>query len=663
MSATGGLGSPGSQDEDTNGPAIDGKVFPPFMPRADRPGRNTNQLKYLREVVMKAVWKHQFGWPFQTPVDAIQLNIPDYHKIIKHPMDFGTIKKRLEHNYYYSAKTCIKDFNTVFTNCYVYNKAGEDIVVMAQTLEKLFLAKIATMPKEEIDEGTPADQPKAPKAPTTPAPAPGGGGGGGNKKTPAAAPTTTRPVRSMSITSSTGEPVAGSPDLDSPLSITPALPGPGANSKKMEPSTPTASAASKKKLQGVKRKQADTTTPPMAAMDPGLDDSNASRREGGRQIKRVVKDLPEFAPQHAAKPRSQLSESLKACNEILKEVLGKKHANYAWPFYKPVDTSLPELKDYKKVVKTPMDLGTVKNKIDGRDYSSHLDFASDVRMIFTNCYKYNPPESEIVTMARKLQDVFEMKYAKIPDDEPYRRMGAGGDSDGDSEDERERKLLQMQEQLKRMQEQMRILVEESMNSKSRKSKHTSKKTKTGGSAGGEKSTKQRAPKRAKNNASTASAHPPLDTDDESKVPPMTYDEKRQLSLDINKLPGDKLGKVVQIIQQREPALRDSNPDEIEIDFETLKTSTLRALEHFVASSLKKEPRKKRSDAGQKRGAQGGSEGTSGPGGSKGGSDPAGGGDGGADGSKNKGQDGRLSSSSSSDSSDSGSDSDSESESE
>merc|ERR1719460_1027450 len=110
-------------------------------------------------------------------------------------------------------------------------------------------------------------------------------------------------------------------------------------------------------------------------------------------------------------------------------------------------------------------------------------------MIFTNCYKYNPPESEIVTMARKLQDAFEMKYAKIPDDEPYRRMGAGGDSDGDSEDERERKLLQMQEQ-------MRILVEESMNSKSRKSKHTSKKAKTGGSAGGEKSTKQRAPKKS-----------------------------------------------------------------------------------------------------------------------------------------------------------------------
>ena len=36
----------------------------------------------------------------------------------------------------------------------------------------------------------------------------------------------------------------------------------------------------------------------------------------------------------------------------------------------------------------------------------------------------------------------------------------------------------------------------------------------------------------------------IDSDDEMKTTPMTYDEKRQLSLDINKLPGDKLGKVV-----------------------------------------------------------------------------------------------------------------------
>lgn len=57
-------------------------------------------------------------------------------------MDLGTVKKRLENNYYWSGKECIQDFNTMFTNCYVYNKPGEDVVVMAQTLEKLFLTKV-----------------------------------------------------------------------------------------------------------------------------------------------------------------------------------------------------------------------------------------------------------------------------------------------------------------------------------------------------------------------------------------------------------------------------------------------------------------------------------------------------------------------------------------
>lgn len=55
--------------------------------------------------------------------------------------------------------------------------------------------------------------------------------------------------------------------------------------------------------------------------------------------------------------------------------------------------------------------------------------------------------------------------------------------------------------------------------------------------------------------------------------------------------GDKLGRVVYIIQSREPSLRDSNPDEIEIDFETLKPSTLRELESYVMSCLKKNKRK------------------------------------------------------------------------
>lgn len=54
--------------------------------------------------------------------DSVSVSLQDYHKIIKTPMDMGTIKKRLENNYYRSASECMQDFNTMFTNCYIYNK-------------------------------------------------------------------------------------------------------------------------------------------------------------------------------------------------------------------------------------------------------------------------------------------------------------------------------------------------------------------------------------------------------------------------------------------------------------------------------------------------------------------------------------------------------------
>merc|ERR1719270_651555 len=275
-----------------------------------------------------------------------------------------------------------------------------------------------------------------------------------------------------------------------------------------------------------------------------------------------------------------MTEAMKACNEIIKEMFSKKHSAYAWPFYKPVDTEQLDLHDYKQVIKKPMDLGTVKTKMESRQYNYPAEFAIDMRLIFTNCYKYNPPDHDVVAMARKLQDVFEMKYARIPDEVTANNQGRDTDDDNyDSEDERERKLLQLQEQLRQMQEQMKILVEESIRSRNRK-KHKPKDGKGG---------KNKAKKSAKGIATA------IDSEDELKSTPMTYDEKRQLSLDINKLPGDKLGKVVQIIQHREPSLRDSNPDEIEIDFETLKPSTLRALEAFVTQSLRKRPRKKKGE--------------------------------------------------------------------
>ncbi|XP_073968991.1 bromodomain-containing protein 2-like isoform X4 [Rhodnius prolixus] len=706
---------------------VNGVVQPPVIPPPHRPGRITNQLQYIQKNVLKAVWKHQYAWPLQQPVDANKLNLPDYHKVIKHPMDLGTIKKRLENNYYWCGKECIQDFNTMFNNCYVYNKPGEDVVVMAQTLEKLYLAKLETMPKEEIElEPPPPKGPKPTKKPRVGAVGRTSGtsgnrgrpsSGGGERISATTAPPVTAPVTPTpapshlppTIPGSTATPTIptthhnsippqvppvssnfGTPPVD-PL-LTPGLThgmGPrGGKGAVVPPSTT-------KVKKGVKRK-ADMANDSPAGFDPPYTpgDSKAAkvgtRRESVRQIKkpqRQTEDGMTFAqspmmPYSSTnsnqsaheKPKEKLSETLKSCNEILKELFSKKHFNYAWPFYKPVDAEWLGLHDYHDIIKKPMDLGTVKQKMDNREYKTASEFAADVRLIFTNCYKYNPPDHDVVAMGRKLQDVFEMRFAKVPDDSPTppsqekdetsssgSSTGSSSD-DNDSEDERAAKLLVLQEQLKAMQEQMRKLVEESSNKKKKKKKDGSG---SGGSASSNKKnrksqdrslgrvndslggavqnmplapgtvdvkpldslkapavpgknaltatpkpkskTPSRVPgktsnsqgKRVKPNSRTNNSKkknavitPAFDSEDEDNAKPMSYDEKRQLSLDINKLPGDKLGKVVHIIQTREPSLRDSNPDEIEIDFETLKPSTLRELESYVASCLRKKPHKK-----------------------------------------------------------------------
>ena len=217
--------------------------------------------------------------------------------------------------------------------------------------------------------------------------------------------------------------------------------------------------------------------------------SIGTRRESGTAIKK-----PNWLDD--PKPKGKLSEPLKYCNELLRELFGKKHSGYAWPFYKPVDAETLGLHDYHAVISSPMDLGTVKNKMDNREYTTAAEFERDVLLIFANCYQYNSAEHDVVTMAKKLEEVFKAKMLRLPKARPAEAVknsslannlagpppapgpagvaasGAGGqsrlqlqventeDSDEDASDWNKR-LLQVQEQMRQLNQQLQILVEES----------------------------------------------------------------------------------------------------------------------------------------------------------------------------------------------------------
>ena len=429
-------------EEEPKYQAVNGVVLPPCVPNESKRHRNTNQLQYLLKNVIKAVLKHHFSWPFSVPVDSVKLKLPDYHNIIPHPMDINTIKRRLENCYYWSAQEAIHDFKTMFQNCYVYNKPGEDVVFMGQTLEKVVMQKLIDMPS--VEEEIPMPPIKGGKGKRSKK-----GGfhkgsiGGFNKgnitpsnlnnttvspadqtalqqKSPLPSLFQTTPTKnqqSQSASSINSNNSNNNTTLNGLLSSDQQTNGFGQKQKQQQSSikstnnnnnshstrlsvhspnkpnnlstpnliqyspqtrqspirppppqqrsshntasfidnqspiippkvpknenllTSSNSSSSKSSKKGVKRKVADTTTSfdyPTPSFE-SISKKMSTRRESGRTIKKPIKDLPYTAnpAQQNKTKKIKLSEQMKYCNLILKELFSKKHNSYAWPFMTP----------------------------------------------------------------------------------------------------------------------------------------------------------------------------------------------------------------------------------------------------------------------------------------------------------------------------------------
>uniref|UniRef100_A0A671U9L0 Bromodomain PHD finger transcription factor n=1 Tax=Sparus aurata TaxID=8175 RepID=A0A671U9L0_SPAAU len=79
----------------------------------------------------------------------------------------------------------------------------------------------------------------------------------------------------------------------------------------------------------------------------------------------------------------------------------------AWPFLEPVDTN--DAPDYYRVIKEPMDLSTMEERIQKREYVKLTEFVADMTKIFDNCRYYNPSDSPFYQCAEVLETFFVQK--------------------------------------------------------------------------------------------------------------------------------------------------------------------------------------------------------------------------------------------------------------
>ncbi|KAF5752779.1 hypothetical protein HS088_TW01G00697 [Tripterygium wilfordii] len=100
------------------------------------------------------------------------------------------------------------------------------------------------------------------------------------------------------------------------------------------------------------------------------------------------------------------------CAAILKALM--RHPA-GWVFNEAVDPVALEIPDYFSIISKPMDLGTVKSKLDKNMYFGIDEFAADVRLTFSNAMHYNPPSNNVHKMAETLKNIFELKWKSVED--------------------------------------------------------------------------------------------------------------------------------------------------------------------------------------------------------------------------------------------------------
>ncbi|KAL2522610.1 Transcription factor GTE7 [Forsythia ovata] len=263
-----------------------------------------------------------------------------------------------------------------------------------------------------------------------------------------------------------------------------------------------------------------------------------------------------------------LSSMMKRCGQILAKLMKHKHG---WVFNKPVDVKGLGLHDYHQIIKTPMDLGTVKLKLEKNVYESPLDFAADVRQTFNNAMIYNPKGQDVHIMAEILLNLFEEMFnhacKKYEAEQRKINVAAAAEQLNRPKKLPESEPLPMQRGLD---QQMLIAKKSDIM---------------------QPLLNMQLPAEMQNAKSPVLVPPPVQpiatsgklSKPKAKDPikrDMTAEEKQKLGAVLQELPAEKLDQMIQIVKKRNLNLLQEG-DEIEVDIETLDTETLWELDRFV----------------------------------------------------------------------------------
>ncbi|KAI8889734.1 Bromodomain-containing protein [Backusella circina FSU 941] len=336
-----------------------------------------------------------------------------------------------------------------------------------------------------------------------------------------------------------------------------------------------------------KKKLSKPTTTTHKALTPplrGMSDEGRPKREIHPP---PSKDYPETMTKRRANNPRKNDVQMKFCIQALKELKKTKYRDINYPFLAPVDVVALNIPDYVNIVKHPMDMSTIEQKLNEGEYENPDEFENDIRLMFNNCYLYNPATLPIHKMARDLEKVFDAKWDQLPpapepvqdktvyEDEQH--VEEEEEEEESEDDDRDDKIAELERHIASISQQI-ASIKSKKKPVEKTARRPSRSTK-------EKKTATREKKKRTNSTSSSHTkkmnHTAKRKTTVAELPEFTFDQKKDLSEEINNLTGERLNTVVTIIQNSMPNLDGQGQEEIVLDIDSLDRATLHQLHEFV----------------------------------------------------------------------------------
>jgi bromodomain-containing factor 1 len=225
-----------------------------------------------------------------------------------------------------------------------------------------------------------------------------------------------------------------------------------------------------------------------------------------------------------------------------------------------------DIPSYPKIVKKPMDLSTMRKKLESHLYLNAQKFYEDFKLMIRNCFSFNPAGTPVNQAGIELQRLFDEKWKAQPPLHEVSEDEEEEDEDDSDEDRARMWLLpslmlpnstwvliafagtiaMMETQIETMRNSITALKGSKPPKDKKKKEKRDKGAALASSSKGGKQTKQSGKKKSKK---------PVADDDV-----LSFEQKKDLSEAISKLDGVKLEKVIHIIHEGVPEIRDVSFD-------------------------------------------------------------------------------------------------------